>query len=65
MAIKTVPADRLLRIKEVLVIIPVARSTWRSWVQNRKAPQPVKVCGCAFWRYSDLMDFINEVYTEW
>ena len=65
MAIKTVPADRLLRIKEVLVIIPVARSTWWLWVKNGKAPKPVVVCGCTFWRYSDLMDFINEVYTEW
>ena len=33
--------NRLLRLPQVLAIIPVSRSCWWQWVRDGKAPQPV------------------------
>jgi predicted DNA-binding transcriptional regulator AlpA len=51
--------DRLLRLKEVLKICPVSRSTWFNWVSSSKAPPPIKLGKCTFWKYSDLISFFN------
>lgn len=51
--------DRLLRLKEVLEIIPVGRSTWLSWVPQGIAPAPVKIGRCTFWKQSELIEFIS------
>lgn len=51
---------RLLRLKQVLEIVPVSKSTWWSWVADSKAPAPIKLGRCTCWRYSDIMDFIAE-----
>jgi len=50
--------DRLLRLKQVLEIVPVSKSTWWSWVANGKAVQPIRLNRCTCWRYSEIMDFI-------
>ena len=50
---------RLLRLKQVLEIIPVGRSTFLGWVADSKAPAPIKLGNCTFWKYSDLIDFIE------
>lgn len=53
-------SDRLLRIKEVLKIIPVSKSTWWKWIREGKAPQPIHLgTRCTFWRHSDLIDLTN------
>jgi prophage regulatory protein len=48
--------NRLIRLKEVLRIVPVSASTWWSWVATSRAPLPVhlgKRCTC--WRYTDVI----------
>lgn len=50
---------RLLRLKQVLEIFPVARSTWLDWVAQGVAPSPVKLGRCTCWVYSELTDFIE------
>lgn len=48
--------DRLLKIGEVLKIIPVSKSTWWKWLREGKAPQPIRLgTRCTFWKYSDVI----------
>lgn len=51
---------RLLRLPEVLRIIPVARSTWWGWVAAGIAPAPVRLGRTTAWRYSDLVALIEQ-----
>ena len=52
--------DRLLRLKEVLEIVPVSASTWWSWVATSFAPAPIKLGRCTCWMQSEIADFIQK-----
>lgn len=53
--------DRLLRLRDVLEIIPVSRSDWWKGVKDGKYPSPVKLSPrVTVWRGSDLMRFIQD-----
>jgi prophage regulatory protein len=55
-----VEADRLLRLNQVLEIIPVSRSTWWAGVKAGKYPASVKLGGKAtFWKASDIYTLIG------
>ncbi len=47
--------NRLIRLKEVLQIIPVKKSTWWDWCKNGRAPAPIHLGRCTCWRYSDVI----------
>jgi prophage regulatory protein len=48
--------NRLIRLKEVLRIVPVSASTWWNWVATSRAPAPVRLGNrCTCWRYSDVI----------
>lgn len=48
--------NRLLRLPQVLAIIPVSRSCWWQWVRDGKAPKPVYLGDrCTCWRYADVI----------
>ena len=49
--------NRLLRLKDVLELVPVAASTWWSWVAHGTAPAPTHLGRCTFWRYRDILQF--------
>ena len=52
--------ERLLRIKEVLTIVPVSKSTWWSWCSCGIAPAPIKLSEkTTCWRLSDIIAFID------
>jgi len=52
--------DRLLRLKEVLKIVPVSASTWWSWCSRGIAPTSIKLSErTTCWRLSDIMAFIE------
>ncbi|MEQ5728895.1 MULTISPECIES: helix-turn-helix transcriptional regulator [Morganellaceae] len=54
-------SEKLLRLNEVLEIIPMGKSTFYAWIQAGKAPTPVRFgTRCSMWRYRDIIDFINE-----
>lgn len=47
--------DRLMRLTEVLTLIPVAKSTWWKWVSEGIAPPPVEIGPRARgWRASQI-----------
>ena len=53
---------KLLRIPEVLDVIPVGKSTWWEWVANGKAPKGLKLSErCTVWRLSDIQEFIDNL----
>lgn len=52
---------RLIRLKQVLEIVPVSKSTWWSWVADSKAPAPIKLGRCTCWVYSDIADFVTKL----
>lgn len=50
------PAERLIRLDEVLTYLPVSRSTWWSGVKTGRYPRPVKLgphTPC--WRLADIL----------
>jgi len=56
------PGERLLRLPEVLTIIPVSRSEWYRRLATGDAPQPVKLGPrVRAWRLSDVHDYLNRI----
>lgn len=54
------PINPLLRLPQVLQIVPVGRSTWWQWVASGKAPSPVKLGPrCTAWREQDIRKFVE------
>jgi predicted DNA-binding transcriptional regulator AlpA len=51
---------RLLRIKQVLEIVPVSKSTLWQWVKVGKFPTPIKRSRCTFWIAEDVQKFIED-----
>lgn len=50
----------LLRLPQVLQLIPVSKSTWWLWVRQGKAPAPVKLGErTTCWRQSDILALIE------
>ncbi len=48
---------RLIRLREVLDIIPVSKSTWWEGVRTGKFPQPVKLGErLTCWRLREILD---------
>lgn len=59
---EAIHTDRLLRLPEVLSIVPVSRSTWYQGVKDGRYPQPVKIgARAAAWRASSIQKLIAEV----
>jgi predicted DNA-binding transcriptional regulator AlpA len=53
-------AGSLLRIKDVLRLVPVGRSTLWAWVKAGRFPAPIKLSPkCTVWRAEDLALFIK------
>lgn len=55
-------SDALLRLPEVLSIIPVSRSTWYQGVKDGLYPQPLKLGPrVSAWRRSDIDSLIERL----
>jgi len=52
-------ADKLLRMKDVIKIVPLSRPTIYRLVENGDFPAFFKVGGATFWRESDIQKFIQ------
>lgn len=53
--------ETLLRLPQVIDLLPVGRSTWWAWVKSGKAPAPLKIsAGVTCWRKSDILAFIEQ-----
>lgn len=53
--------DRLLRLPEVLELVPVGKSAWYAGVADGRFPQPVRFGRrCTCWRLSDIQALIAQ-----
>ncbi len=51
----------LLRLKQVLELIPVSRATFLNGVRDGRFPKPLKNGRCVFWRSRDIYEFIKSM----
>jgi len=58
--LSTVDPHKLIRLKDVLKIVPVSRSTWLAWTAAGKAPKKI-VLGTrtTCWRLADVVAFAS------
>lgn len=52
---------QLLRLKQVLALYPVSRSTWLAGVKTGRFPQPVKNGRCTFWKAADVIALLENM----
>ncbi len=51
-----------LRLKSVLELIPISRSTWYRWIQCGIAPQSTSISlRIAAWKDQDIKDLLDEM----
>lgn len=51
---------RLLKLTEILKLIPVSASTWKKGVREGTLPQPMRIADSVnLWRAKDINDFIE------
>jgi len=54
-----------LKLREVLELIPVSKSTWFRGIQSGKYPKPVKIgIRASAWRKSDIRACIEELNAD-
>ena len=50
---------RLYRIKQVLEVIPVSKTTWWNGVRDGRFSKPIRIGRMTFWRSEDIETFID------
>ncbi len=58
----TLPDTGFMRLPQVLEVIPIGKSTWQLWVENGKAPKPVRLGPRTIaWRVMDIRKLIAKL----
>jgi len=59
---KPIPESGFLRLRQVLALIPVAKSTWLAGCKSGRFPQPSKALGehITVWKYEDIRRLIDQ-----
>lgn len=53
--------EALLRLPEVLRLLPVGKSTWWAGIKSGRYPKPVKLGpGITVWRAADIRTLMND-----
>ncbi|MBN2644618.1 MAG: AlpA family phage regulatory protein [Desulfuromonadaceae bacterium] len=56
------PQDRLLRMPQLLEIVPLGKSTIWAYVRQRKFPAPVKISSrCTVWKESEIQAWLAQL----
>lgn len=55
------PEAALLRLKQVLLFVPVGKTTFLNGVKTGRFPKPVKNGRCVFWRSEDIRQLIERI----
>ncbi|MHB8137550.1 MAG: helix-turn-helix transcriptional regulator [Smithellaceae bacterium] len=59
--LEKLPEIGLLRVKQILKIIPISRSSWWAGVKNGRYPKPFKLSArTTVWRVKDIIALINK-----
>jgi prophage regulatory protein len=63
--LKNIPEIGLLRVKQILQLIPISRSSWWAGVKKGIYPQPFKLSSrTTVWRTQDIVALINREYEK-
>ncbi|MGI6444622.1 MAG: helix-turn-helix transcriptional regulator [Candidatus Ozemobacteraceae bacterium] len=54
----------LLRLKQVLLFVPVSRSTFWNGVKSGRFPKPIKNGRCTFWTAESIRTLIETMAAE-
>jgi prophage regulatory protein len=53
--------NSLLRFKQIKEIIPMCKVTWYKLVREGRVPKPVKIGRASYWRYKDILSFVDSL----
>ena len=58
----TLPEIGFVRLREILMMIPVGKSCWWDGVKSGRYPKPVKVSArCVAWRAEDIRLLVKQI----
>lgn len=61
----TTEPTRLIRLNEVLFLLPISKSTWWKGVREKRYPQPVKLGNrITCWRLDEIVPLAEHGLTE-
>ncbi|MDD2999597.1 MAG: AlpA family phage regulatory protein [Candidatus Riflebacteria bacterium] len=55
--------SQLLRLRQVLQLVSVSRSTWLTGVKTGRFPAPVKNGRCVFWKAETILALLESMST--
>lgn len=62
---KILPEHGYLRLKQILKLIPVSKSTWWKLCKAQKVPQPLKLTNrITVWKKAEIIDYINGTWLQ-
>ena len=65
MSDSSIHSKRLLRINQVLAIVPISKSSWWEGCRTGRYPKPIKLGPrTTVWRAEDITAFINRVNNQ-
>lgn len=59
--VETLPTEGFVRLKQVLQVLPIGKTTWWNGVKEGKYAQPIKHGGCTFGRVEDIRKLISDI----
>lgn len=60
-AVAMVQQERLLRLKQVLELVPVSKSNWWAGVKSGRYPQPIKLGpATTCWKLSSILQLMQQ-----
>lgn len=58
----TLPEEGYVRLKDVLKVIPVSRSTWYAGILENRYPAPTKLSArCSAWKVEDIRELLEKL----
>ena len=62
MQFSTIPEIGFVRLKEVLTVIPIGKTSWWAGVKSGRFPKPVKLSErCTAWKAEDIRELIKRL----
>ena len=61
---QNISSNALLRLPQVLALIPVSRSAWWAGCKSGRYPKPVKLGRTTAWRASDIAALLEKLTAE-
>jgi predicted DNA-binding transcriptional regulator AlpA len=60
----TMPQENLLRLREVIKIVPLSRPTIYRRIQQGKFPAPLKDGRCSMWEESKVRAYVDQILQQ-